>query len=129
MSLVGLEHLADRLDEQAPWQYVLSGGEKQRVAFVRLLLHEPDFVVMDEATSALDPASQELLLTTVTARLSRAAIISIAHRPELQAFHQRILVFEHRPGGSQLIRDNQIEVPPIGLLPQVMNWLHALRTA
>ena len=128
MTLVGLDHLADRLDEQAPWEYILSGGEKQRVAFVRLLLHEPDFVVMDEATSALDPASQEHLLTTVTGRLSQAAIISIAHRPELQAFHQRILVFEHRPGGSQLIHDDQI-APPIGLLPQIMNWLRLMATA
>jgi vitamin B12/bleomycin/antimicrobial peptide transport system ATP-binding/permease protein len=83
---------------------------------------------MDEATSALDPLSQEHLLTTVTERLSRAAIISIAHRPELQAFHQRILVFEHRPGGSRLIRDNQIIVPPIGLLPHIMSWLQPLRT-
>jgi vitamin B12/bleomycin/antimicrobial peptide transport system ATP-binding/permease protein len=129
MNLVGLDHLADRLDEQAPWEYVLSGGEKQRVAFVRLLLHEPDFVVMDEATSALDPSSQERLLTTVTERLSRAAIISIAHRPELQAFHQRVLVFEHRLGGSQLIRDDHINVPPIGLLPHIMNWLQALGNA
>jgi vitamin B12/bleomycin/antimicrobial peptide transport system ATP-binding/permease protein len=127
MKLVGLEHLTSRLDEEAPWEYILSGGERQRVAFVRLLLHEPDFVVMDEATSALDPASQERLLTTVTERLSRAAIISIAHRPELQAFHQRMLVFEHRPGGSQLIQDNPIAAP--GLLPQIIGWLHQMGTA
>jgi vitamin B12/bleomycin/antimicrobial peptide transport system ATP-binding/permease protein len=129
MNLVGLDHLVDRLDEQASWEYVLSGGERQRVAFVRLLLHEPDFVVMDEATSALDPSSQEQLLTTVTERLARAAIISIAHRPELQAFHQRLLVFEHRPGGSRLISDGHIVAPPIGLLPQIVSWLHAMAAA
>jgi putative ATP-binding cassette transporter len=84
--------------------------------------------VMDEATSALDPSSQEHLLTTVTERLSRAAIISIAHRPELQAFHQRILVFEHRPGGSRLIHDDPI-VAPTGLLPQIVNWLRLMGTA
>ena len=126
MELVGLGYLANRLDEESPWDYALSGGEKQRVAFVRLLLHEPDFIVMDEATSALDPSSQENLLTVISERLSRAAFLSIAHRPELQAFHQRVLLFEHRPGGSQLISDEAI-VPAHGLLPQFVNWLRALR--
>ena len=57
--MVGLGHLTDKLDdEEAQWDRTLSGGEQQRLAFVRLLLHKPDIVVMDEATSALDPESQ-----------------------------------------------------------------------
>jgi putative ATP-binding cassette transporter len=81
---------------------------------------------MDEATSALDPSSQEHLLTVISERLSRAAFLSIAHRPELQAFHQRVLLFEHRPGGSRLISDEAI-IPAHGLLPQFVDWLRALR--
>ena len=56
MTLVGVDYLVKRLDVEAPWAHMLSEGEKQRIAFVRLLLHRPDIVVMDEATSALDPA-------------------------------------------------------------------------
>jgi putative ATP-binding cassette transporter len=128
LDVVGLDYLAERLDEEAPWDRVLSGGEKQRVAFVRLFLHRPDIVVMDEATSALDPSSQERMLELVNERLPKAALVSIAHRPELQASHQRVLVFEHRPGGSRLIADNHI-VHETGLLPHLLTWLRRLQPA
>ena len=59
---VGLEHLVDRIDEEAPWDQTLSGGEKQRLAFARIFLHNPDIIVLDEATAALDPESQDKLM-------------------------------------------------------------------
>jgi vitamin B12/bleomycin/antimicrobial peptide transport system ATP-binding/permease protein len=61
--LVGLVHLTERLDEEGPWDQTLSGGEKQRLAFARILLHQSDIIVPDEATSALDPNSQDGLAT------------------------------------------------------------------
>lgn len=125
MRLTGIEHLCGRLDEEATWDQILSGGEKQRIAFIRLLLHRPDIVVMDEATSALDPSSQERLLTLIAERLPRSSIISVAHRPELQAFHQRVLVFEHRPGGARLISDDHIALPANGW-PSLLAWIAKL---
>ena len=124
MELVGLGYLTSRLDETAPWDHVLSGGEKQRVGFVRLLLHRPDIIVMDEATSALDPQSQERMMSLVMERLPEAAVVTIAHRPELEAFHQRKLRFEHRPGGSRLISDEAIA--PHNGLAALRYWLKRL---
>jgi putative ATP-binding cassette transporter len=51
---VGLEHLIPRLDEEASWDQTLSGGEKQRLAFARIVLQDPDIIVLDEATAAYD---------------------------------------------------------------------------
>jgi putative ATP-binding cassette transporter len=106
LNLVGLEQFVDRLDdEDVSWDQTLSGGEKQRLAFARMLIHEPTIVVMDEATSALDPASQDMLMKLIAERLPNTTIISVAHRPELEAFHERKLVMEAHPEGARLARD------------------------
>lgn len=102
---VGLDHLKEKIEEEAPWDQTLSGGEKQRLAFARLLLHKPDIVVLDEATSALDEKSQDKMMEIVIKELPKATIVSVAHRVELEAFHSRKIVLERRKGGAKLVRD------------------------
>ncbi len=102
---VGLAHLKDKIEEEAPWDQTLSGGEKQRLAFARLLLHDPDIIVLDEATSALDDKSQDKMMELMTRELPRATVVSVGHRPELEAFHSRKIVLERRKGGAKLVRD------------------------
>ena len=102
---VGLDHLKEKIEEDAPWDQTLSGGEKQRLAFARLLLHNPDIVVLDEATSALDEKSQDKMMEMVTKELPKATIVSVAHRVELEAFHSRKIVLERRKGGAKLVSD------------------------
>lgn len=102
---VGLNHLKEKIDEDAPWDQTLSGGEKQRLAFGRLLLHNPDIVVLDEATSALDEKSQDKMMEMITKELPKATIVSVAHRTELEAFHSRKIVLERRKGGARLVSD------------------------
>ncbi len=77
---VGLGHFLDRLDEDAAWEHVLSGGEKQRLAFARALIQRPEIIVMDEATAALDPLGQEQLMRLLLERLPGATIISVEAR-------------------------------------------------
>lgn len=107
---VGLAYLAAKIEEDAPWDQTLSGGEKQRLAFARLLLHTPDIVVLDEATSALDEKSQDKMMETIIHELPKVTIISVAHRAELEAFHSRKITLERRKGGAKLVSD--IELVP-----------------
>jgi putative ATP-binding cassette transporter len=90
----GLEHLADRLDEERSWSPVLSPGEQQRVAVARAILLRPDWLFLDEATSALDAAMEARLYKLLRERLPETAIISIAHNPTVVAFHDRRLVID-----------------------------------
>jgi putative ATP-binding cassette transporter len=102
---VGLEYLNDRIEEDLPWDQTLSGGEKQRLAFARLLLQDPDIIVLDEATSALDEKSQEKMMEMIIRELPKVTIISVAHRAELEAFHSRKITLERREGGAKLVSD------------------------
>jgi putative ATP-binding cassette transporter len=119
---VGLAHLKDKIEEEAPWDQTLSGGEKQRLAFARLFLHKPDVVVLDEATSALDAKSQDKMMELVTKELPGATLVSVAHRAELEAFHSRKIVLARRKGGAKLVRDIDL-VPRQGRGRLLDRWL------
>src|SRR5436309_8447306 len=106
---VGLGHFLDRLDEDTTWEHVLSGGEKQRLAFARVLIQRPETIVMDEATAALGSLSQEQLMRLLLERLPDATIVSVGHRAELEAFHTRKLVLEYRPEGARLVGDESLQ--------------------
>jgi putative ATP-binding cassette transporter len=68
------------------WDKQLSGGEKQKIAIIRALIHKPDVLLMDEATSALDSHAQKLALDTIVDSLPNCTILFIEHHshPNIQ---------------------------------------------
>lgn len=90
-----LDALADRLDAEERWQNVLSGGEQQRLALARVLLHKPDYVFLDEASSALDNETEASVYGRLMHSLPEACVVSVAHRESLRALHDHTL--ELRP--------------------------------
>jgi vitamin B12/bleomycin/antimicrobial peptide transport system ATP-binding/permease protein len=98
----GLAEFADQLDADDRWDKKLSLGQQQRVAFARLLLHKPRWVFMDEATSALDDDNQASMLSLFDHELAGITVLSIAHRPGVEAFHNRTLRLVKSPHGTRL---------------------------
>lgn len=121
---VGLGHLRERMEEEAPWDTTLSGGERQRLSFARLLLNRPDIIVLDEATSALDEKSQDMIMQLMIEELPDSTVISVGHRAELEAFHSRKITLEKQDGGAELVSD--VELAEYGkrrtMLTRVMKY-------
>jgi vitamin B12/bleomycin/antimicrobial peptide transport system ATP-binding/permease protein len=91
-----LPQLANRLDDKEAWGQMLSGGEQQRLAIARVLLKKPQWIFADEATSALDVEAENTLYKRLIAGvlIAKGAIISIAHRPSVAAFHNQTWTLE-----------------------------------
>ncbi|MEA5512432.1 ABC transporter ATP-binding protein/permease [Nodularia sp. UHCC 0506] len=89
---VNLSELPERVggfDVELDWANVLSLGEQQRLAFARLLLNMPNYVILDEATSALDLANENNLYQQLKAK--GTTLISVGHRPSLLQYHEYVL--------------------------------------
>jgi putative ATP-binding cassette transporter len=97
---VGLHHFSGRLDEVERWSAQMSGGEQQRLALARALLHQPEWLFLDEATASLDEDGEREMYALLLRRLPRSTIVSIAHRLQIAQYHSRQFVFETPPAGG-----------------------------
>jgi hypothetical protein len=78
--------------------------------------------VLDQATSALDPGSQHKLMELLTP--NSITIVSVDHRPELEAFHSRKIVLERKRGGARFVTDINF-IPRPGRRRLLRRWLRA----
>ena len=94
MMLCQIDSLAGSLDIEADWSHVLSVGEQQRLAFVRTMAYEPDWLFLDEATSALDETTEEIMYSLLAERLPGTTVVSIGHRSTLNKFHTLEIILD-----------------------------------
>jgi putative ATP-binding cassette transporter len=111
LALVELSALAPRLDEEAHWGQVLSGGEQQRLALARIFLHRPAWLFLDEATSAIDENAEIAFYHRLRAALPALTYVTIAHRASLRNVHARHLRIAATPGGELALHEDA--TPPI----------------
>nr|WP_237401803.1 ABC transporter ATP-binding protein [Saccharibacillus sp. WB 17] len=83
----------------------LSGGEKQRLAFARVLFQQRDLVVLDEPVSALDNITERRIMETVLDRFRGRTLIIVAHRLHAIRSVDRILLMR----GGELVDQGRFE--------------------
>jgi len=103
LGAVGLQALSARIDQSEDWSEVLNSADLQRLAFARLLLLRPDWVVLGDATDALDPASADALLRLVAQRLPQTAVAVIGKHPGSAETFNRRLTLDRSTGGEVLL--------------------------
>jgi len=113
MAAVGLGHLQPRLDQEADWPVMLSGGEQQRAGFARALLRRPAVLMLDEPTSTLDDDAASELYRVLIASLPEAIILTIDRRGELAAFHPRRIELKSASPQSSLARPPDLASAPV----------------
>ena len=87
-----IETLPDKYDtDMGELGSRLSGGERQRVGIARVMLTDPDMLVMDEPTSALDIINEKGLLKTLDEEYKDKMIMIVSHRRSTLTDCNRIL--------------------------------------
>lgn len=74
--------------------YRLSGGERQRIAIARVILKDPQILVLDEATSHLDSLSEALIQDALQRVMQGRTSLVIAHRLSTILAADKILVMD-----------------------------------
>jgi vitamin B12/bleomycin/antimicrobial peptide transport system ATP-binding/permease protein len=88
---VGLKHLESKLEVEERWDRELTDDEKQSLAFARVILQQPSWVVLNDALDILNPTSRKRIRDILQGALSHIGIINIGHDvPESGIYHYRV---------------------------------------
>ncbi len=97
LALVGLTHQADQLPSQ------LSGGEQQRTAIARALVHEPRLIIADEPTGNLDPViAWEIIQLLLRINELGVTVLMATHNADVvTALRRRVVALDE----GRVVRD------------------------
>lgn len=74
---------------------LLSGGEKQRISFVRAILSDTPIMLLDEPTSALDQDNEKIIVKMLSSYSGEKTIIVVTHREDTLQFVERKIRLEY----------------------------------
>jgi vitamin B12/bleomycin/antimicrobial peptide transport system ATP-binding/permease protein len=97
-----LAHLSPDLDRDARWERELTPEDQHKLAFARLLLHKPRWVMLDEAIDHLDEDARNLVLDIFGQELAEAAVVNIGRANTQRGFFTRVLHLIEDPEGERL---------------------------
>ena len=111
---VGLEHLEPHLDTVDRWDRELTDDEKQCLAFARVVLQRPGWVVVNDALDVLDPTSRDRIRTLFSTELAEVGMINIGHDQPETGFYLRKLHLVMDSGGQRFEpeREHPMAEPP-----------------
>ncbi len=102
LTRMGLAHLAGRLDESGRWDQNLTDAEQQSLAFARVLLHKPLWIIVDSAIDSLSVAGRQALFELFGQELAGSTLVNIAGSQGADPFFRRTINLIRDPRGKSL---------------------------
>lgn len=99
LRLVGLQEKAHNFPSE------ISGGERQRIAIARALVHQPDVILADEPTGNLDPYNtfEIIKLLVKIYELGTTVVLSTHNKEVINVLGKRVITLDN----GNLVRDEQ----------------------
>lgn len=97
LKAVGLGRLTTCLDETMRWDRDIAADEQQLLAFARVFLHQPQWVVMDDAASALGAAERRRVFSLME-KIAGLSVIALSRSEDGDPFFTRTIVLIRRNG-------------------------------
>ncbi len=111
LAAVGLEHLEPHLDTENRWDRDLTDDEKQCLAFARVFLQKPRWVVVHDALDVLDPKSRARIRALFSSALAGVGLINIGHDQPETGFYPHKLHLVMDPGGQKFEPEHEHGIP------------------
>ena len=113
LTAVGLEHLLPFLDTTDRWDRRLNEDEKQSLAFGRVLLQRPQWLVVNGAFDELDPASRPQIEALFGASLADVGVVNIGEDGADEGFFTRKLHLVADPHGPTFRPADHCAIPAV----------------
>ncbi len=111
LKAVGLDAFVARLDEVARWDPDLGDQDLQRLAFARLALQVPAWIVIDQALETLDDETHEQVIAMLTKSLRASAVINIGRAERDGSLFARSYALVDDPNGCRLPVEGPVDAP------------------
>ena len=108
---VGLDRLKPMLGKAGRWDRELNDDEKQRIAFARVILQRPRWVVIDNALDLVDPVSRQRIEAVFTGTLVDVGVINIGKAQNDSGFFTRTVHLVRDPNGPTFKPADAAEAP------------------
>lgn len=107
---LGLKRLETMLDFSARWDRELSDDEQQSLAFARLMLHKPEWVVIDESLDAMESDAYDRVVAVLREHLTKSTIVHIGREDKNDHVFSTVLHFVSDPSGHGLEEEGLLGV-------------------
>ena len=115
LSRLGLERLQPQMDQTQRWDRDLSQDEQIALAFARILLHKPTWVLVDDTFGSLDDETLERVTHVFAQELAQTGLINIGRAAQSRdPFFSRVLHLVKAPPNLTLAHDSSSSKEPAG---------------